>query len=88
MTDTATLEMPVRMSVRFERLGDREKVQRLVECIMHHDPTLKNDAWLLGVGKMFYDIGAGIDIWDTSDIPETQHADEETFETSDADNGL
>jgi hypothetical protein len=70
-TSIEILEKPVRMSVLFKRDGDREKVSQLVDCIRHHDPSI-GESWLLGVGKMFYDLGVGIDIWDTAGVPPPQ----------------
>lgn len=65
MTEAVT----VKMSTEFPDYDARQKFLRLGQEIMaasegvFAESETKAHEWLLGVGKLFYDLGRGIDIW-------------------------
>lgn len=59
----------VRMSTHFDTVGDRENFMRLAESFRKNNSAMTEEDFnlLLGTGKLFFDLGKGIDVWDVTE---------------------
>jgi hypothetical protein len=59
----------VKMSPHFNTVTEKENFMRLAEGIKHNAPDMSEADFnhLLGTGKLFFDLGKGIDIWDVTE---------------------